>query len=86
MPGFERAAVRMAVGEIYNLRIHHDQVVQPILRYLNALTVGDLGADGIRAQHELGLHLEELDRQARLFDEKLAARKARNATRDADVK
>jgi acyl-[acyl-carrier-protein] desaturase len=83
MPGFERAAVRMAVGEIYNLRIHHDQVVQPIVRYVNALTVGSLGADGLRAQHELGIHLEELHRQASLFDEKLAARKARHAMRDA---
>jgi acyl-[acyl-carrier-protein] desaturase len=63
----------VAVGEIYNLRIHHDQVVQPIVRYLNALTVGGLGADGLRAQHELGIHLEELHRQASLFDEKLAA-------------
>jgi acyl-[acyl-carrier-protein] desaturase len=78
MPGFEHAAVRMAVGEIYNLRIHHDQVVQPIVRYLNALTVGSLGPDGTRAQHELGIHLEELHRQASLFDEKLAVRKARS--------
>jgi acyl-[acyl-carrier-protein] desaturase len=81
MPGFNRAAVQMAVGEIYNLRIHHDEVMQPMLRYLRAMDMGGLGADGVRAQQELGIHLDELDRQARVFDEKLAARKARNATR-----
>ncbi|MDX6331355.1 MAG: acyl-[acyl-carrier-protein] desaturase, partial [Streptomycetaceae bacterium] len=32
MPGFERMAAQMAIGEIYNMRIHHDDVIQPVLR------------------------------------------------------
>jgi acyl-[acyl-carrier-protein] desaturase len=81
MPGFERAAVQLAVGEVYNLRIHHNEVLQPVLRYLKVMDRGGLGTDGRRAQDELGVHLDHLNGQARTFDEKLAARKARHATR-----
>ncbi|WP_030667779.1 acyl-ACP desaturase [Streptomyces rimosus] len=81
MPGFERAAARMALGGIYNLRIHHDDVLQPVLRYLKVLEIGGLGPAGLRAQEELGLFMGGLDDQARKFDERLAAREARRAAR-----
>ncbi|MET9292604.1 acyl-ACP desaturase [Streptomyces sp. NPDC003077] len=81
MPGFERAAARMAIGGVYNLRIHHDDVIQPVLRYLKVLEIGGLGPEGLRAQEELGLFLGGLDDQARKFDERLAARNARKAAR-----
>ncbi|GCD37601.1 acyl-ACP desaturase [Streptomyces chrestomyceticus JCM 4735] len=81
MPGFERAAARMAIGGIYNLRIHHDDVLQPVLRYLKVLEIGGLGPAGLRAQEELGTYLGGLDDQARKFDERLAAREARRAAR-----
>lgn len=81
MPGFERAAARIAIGGIYNLRIHHDDVIQPVLRYLKVMDIDGLGPDGLRAQEELGLFMEGLDGEARKFDEKLAARAARKAAR-----
>ncbi|MBZ4020492.1 acyl-ACP desaturase [Streptomyces purpurogeneiscleroticus] len=81
MPGFERAAARMAIGGIYNLRIHHDDVIQPVLRFLKVLEIGGLGPEGLKAQEELGLYLGGLDDQARKFDERLAAREARKAAR-----
>jgi acyl-[acyl-carrier-protein] desaturase len=81
MPGFERAAVSMAVGEVYNLRIHHDDVLQPVLRYLKVLDIDTLGPVGLQAQEELGLFMNGLDSEAAKFDEKLAARKARMAAR-----
>ncbi|MEV0599841.1 acyl-ACP desaturase [Streptomyces sp. NPDC050315] len=81
MPGFERAAARMAIGGIYNLRIHHDDVIQPVLRFLKVLEIGGLGPAGLKAQEELGLYLGGLDDQARKFDERLAAREARKAAR-----
>ncbi|UNO41980.1 acyl-ACP desaturase [Streptomyces sp. MST-110588] len=81
MPGFERAAARMAIGGIYNLRIHHDDVLQPVLRYLKVLEIGGLGPLGLRAQEELGMYMGGLDGQARKFDERLAARNARIAAR-----
>ncbi|MFE7316870.1 acyl-ACP desaturase [Streptomyces sp. NPDC057555] len=81
MPGFERAAARMALGGIYNLRIHHDEVLQPVLRYLKVLERGGLGPEGRAAQEELGVFLEDLDTQARRFDERQAAILARRAAR-----
>ncbi len=43
MPGFERAAAQMAIGEIYNMRIHHDDVIQPVLRFLKVMQIDGLG-------------------------------------------
>ncbi|WP_275464663.1 acyl-ACP desaturase [Streptomyces noursei] len=81
MPGFERAAVQMALGGIYNLRIHHDDVLQPVLRHLKVLELGGLGPEGLAAQEELGAFLEGLDGQASRFDERQAAILARRAAR-----
>ncbi|MCD0486115.1 acyl-ACP desaturase [Streptacidiphilus sp. ASG 303] len=81
MPGFERAAVRIAVGGVYNLRIHHDDVLQPVLRHLKVMERGGLGPEGLRAQEELGAFLDGLDGQAARFDERRAALLARRAAR-----
>ncbi|MDF9816569.1 acyl-ACP desaturase [Streptomyces sp. SPB162] len=81
MPGFERAAARMAIGGIYNLRIHHDDVLQPVLRHLKVLEVSGLNPDGLQAQEELGLFMGGLNGQATKFDERKAALEARRAAR-----
>jgi acyl-[acyl-carrier-protein] desaturase len=73
----------MAIGEVYNLRIHHDDVIQPVLRFLKIMEIDGLGPDGQAAQEELGLYMGGLDAEAAKFDEKLAARKARMAARAA---
>jgi len=83
IPGFERAAAQMAIGEVYNLRIHHDDVLQPVLRHLKVLQLDGLGPEGLKAQQELGMFLGGLDAEASKFDEKLAARKSRMAARAA---
>lgn len=57
IPGFERAAAQIAIGGVYNLRIHHDDVLQPVLRHLKVMEVGGLGPVGLRAQDELGVFL-----------------------------
>jgi acyl-[acyl-carrier-protein] desaturase len=77
MPGFERAATRMALGGIYNLRIHHDDVLQPVLRHLRVLEVSGIGPAGLRAQEELGLFMGGLNEQAARFDERREALLAR---------
>ncbi|MBT2886104.1 acyl-ACP desaturase [Streptomyces sp. McG5] len=81
MPGFERAAAQMAIGEVYNLRIHHDDVIQPVLRFLKVMQIDGLGPEGVKAQEELGLYMGGLDAEAAKFDERLAARKARMQAR-----
>jgi acyl-[acyl-carrier-protein] desaturase len=79
MPGFERAAAQIALGGVYNLRIHHDDVLQPVLRRLKVLDATGLGPEGLSAQQELGDFLGQLDSQARKFDERQAAVAARRA-------
>ena len=64
MPGFERAAAQMAIGEVYNMRIHHDDVLQPVLRHLKVLEIDGLGPEGLQAQEELGLYMGGLDAEA----------------------
>jgi acyl-[acyl-carrier-protein] desaturase len=77
MPGFERAAARMAVGGIYNLRIHHDDVLQPVLRHLKVLEISGLGPEGLRAQQEIGNFMSGLNDSAIKFDERREALLAR---------
>ncbi|MEV6109973.1 acyl-ACP desaturase [Streptomyces sp. NPDC051940] len=79
IPGFERAAARMAVGGVYNLRIHHDDVLAPVLRHLKIMEASGLGADGLRAQDELGQFMDGLSAKATAFDERRAALLARRA-------
>ncbi|MEW2521722.1 acyl-ACP desaturase [Actinacidiphila alni] len=81
MPGFERAAARMAIGGIYNLRIHHDDVLQPVLRHLKVLEISGLGPEGLQAQQELGMFMGGLNEQATRFDERREAMLARRAAR-----
>ncbi|MBV6701445.1 acyl-ACP desaturase [Kitasatospora aureofaciens] len=81
IPGFERAAAQIALGGVYNLRIHHDDVLQPVLRHLRVMEIDGLGADGLMAQDELGVFLDGLDGQARKFEERQAAIQARRAAR-----
>ncbi|MEV8326094.1 acyl-ACP desaturase [Kitasatospora sp. NPDC056731] len=81
IPGFERAAAQIALGGVYNLRIHHDDVLQPVLRHLRVMEIGGLGPEGLLAQNELGVFLDGLDSQARKFEERQAAILARRAAR-----
>ncbi|MFF8773936.1 acyl-ACP desaturase [Kitasatospora sp. NPDC015120] len=81
IPGFERAAAQIALGGVYNLRIHHDDVLQPVLRHLRIMDLAGLGPEGARAQQELGVFLDGLDAQATKFEERQAAMLARRAAR-----
>ncbi|MBP0453551.1 MULTISPECIES: acyl-ACP desaturase [Streptomycetaceae] len=83
IPGFERAAAQIAIGGVYNLRIHHDDVLQPVLRHLRVMEIDGLGPEGQQAQDELGVFLGGLDAQATRFDERQAALLARRAARMA---
>jgi len=86
IPGFARAAARMAVGDVYNIRIHHDEVLQPVLRHLNLLDRHGLGAEGRRFQDELGRHVEAVGTQAHRFDEKQATVLTRMAEREKNAR
>lgn len=86
MPGtgitdFVRKAARMAAAGVYDLRIHHDEVVWPLLRYWRVFELGALDERGERARQRLAAFMNELDRDARRFEEKRAAKAARILSR-----
>jgi acyl-[acyl-carrier-protein] desaturase len=81
MPGYTRNAVTIAKAGIYDLRLHHDAVVQPILKYWNVFTRSDLGPAGEKAREELAEFLVGLDVQASRFIEQREKMRARQAAR-----
>lgn len=83
MPGYTRNAVTIAKAGIYDLRLHHDAVVQPVLKYWNVFGRDDLGPVGEKARTELSEFMTALDAQASRFVEQREAMRARQAARAA---
>jgi acyl-[acyl-carrier-protein] desaturase len=79
--GFARKAVEMAIAGVYDLRQHRDDVVAPVLRYWKVFELEGLGPEGEAARSELADFMEELEKQARRFEEKRDALQARMAAR-----
>ena len=70
IPGFARKAAVIAKAGIYDLRIHHDDVVWPLLRHWGVFDLKGLDAVGETARNELSDFLTRLDTQARRFEER----------------
>jgi len=85
MPGhtienFTRKSVQIAKAGVYDLRLHHDDVLVPVLRQIRAFD-RDLTGDGAAAREELAGFLAELDAQATRFVERRDIQRARDADR-----
>jgi acyl-[acyl-carrier-protein] desaturase len=76
MPGFARNAVLIAKAGIYDLRLHHDEVLQPVLRFWRIFE-RDFGAEGEQAREEVAQFMPMLDAQAARFEEQRARARAR---------
>ena len=48
--GFTRRSVAIALAGIYDLRIHHDEVLSPVLRAWNVFDRTDFGPEGEKAR------------------------------------
>ena len=70
MADFAKNALTIAKAGIYDLRIHHDDVLVPVLRFWNVFERGDFGPVGERAREELIGFLGMLDERARFYEEK----------------
>ncbi|WP_119729149.1 acyl-ACP desaturase [Thermomonospora amylolytica] len=79
--GFLRKSVAIANAGIYDLRLHHDDVLMPVLRKWRVFEMGGLTPEGERAREELGEFLEQLDQAATRFETRRAERRARLAAR-----
>jgi acyl-[acyl-carrier-protein] desaturase len=77
MPGFRAKAVQMAKAGIYDLRIHHDQVLIPVL--FTHWKLGELSGltdEAQRARDGIMDYLTLLDATAARYEEKRAAAQA----------
>jgi len=83
MPDFARNSVTIAKAGIYDLRLHHDAVVAPVLKFWNVFDRTDLGPAGEQAREELAAFLTDLDAQASRFVEQRERARARSAARAA---
>jgi acyl-[acyl-carrier-protein] desaturase len=79
MPGFVRNSVTIAKAGIYDLRLHHDDVVMPVLRFWKIFTREDFGPAGEQARDELASFLTGLDEQATRFVERREQQRERAA-------
>jgi acyl-[acyl-carrier-protein] desaturase len=70
LTGFAKNAITIAKAGIYDLRIHHDDVLVPVLRFWNIFERNDFGSIGERAREELVGFLALVDERARFYEEK----------------
>jgi acyl-[acyl-carrier-protein] desaturase len=81
MDDFRRMSVQIAEAGIYDLRVHHDDIVWPLLRHLKLFDATGLDPQAEQAREELGAFLSRLDATATRFQEKRAERRERAAER-----
>jgi acyl-[acyl-carrier-protein] desaturase len=86
MPGagltdFKRKALEIAKAGIYDLRVHHDEVVWPLLRHWGIFELEGLDEQAEQSRIKLREFLDGLDDMARHYEEKRAARAEREAAR-----
>jgi len=77
IPRFLRKAAEMAKAGIYDLRIHRDEVLLPILKFWRIFDLEGLDAAAEDARRRLAEHLDTLDAAAKRFEERVAGTDAR---------
>lgn len=89
VPEFRRKAVIIAVGGVYDPRIHLDDVVMPVLKKWRIFEREDFTGEAARMRDDLGKLVEELDEASQKFEEskqRRLEREARKAEKQAAKK
>jgi acyl-[acyl-carrier-protein] desaturase len=73
IPGFIRKAAQIAKAGIYDIRVHREDVLMPIIKHWGIFELTNLNAAAEAARQRLAEHLEALDVAARKFEERLAS-------------
>jgi acyl-[acyl-carrier-protein] desaturase len=81
MSDFTRNSVTMAKAGIYDLRLHYDDVVMPVLKFWRVFERTDLGVRGEQAREELATFLVDLDARASRFVEQRERSRERAAAK-----
>jgi acyl-[acyl-carrier-protein] desaturase len=77
LEGFTRRSLQIAVAGIYDLRIHRDEVLSPVLKFWKLFDVDGLSPEAEKARENLDTFMDELDRKASRFEDKRATLQAR---------
>jgi acyl-[acyl-carrier-protein] desaturase len=86
MAGFRKNSTIIAKAGIYDLRLHHDDVVAPILRHWKVFERTGFGPEGEKAREELAAFMSGLDAQATKFVESRQRMRDRmQAKQDAEI-
>ena len=72
IPGFIRKAAQIAKAGIYDIRVHREDVLMPIIKYWGIFELQNLNAAAEAARQRLAEHLEQLDQAAKKFEERLS--------------
>jgi acyl-[acyl-carrier-protein] desaturase len=86
MPGtgirnFTERAMQIAHAGIYDLRIHVDEILWPVLRQWKFFEVEGLDAEAEQAREAVAKHMKRLDRLAGRFESQRAAKRAEEVDR-----
>jgi acyl-[acyl-carrier-protein] desaturase len=79
IPNFARKSVQIAKAGIYDLRIHRDEVIGPVLRHWKILDMTFATEAAQRAQADLVAHLDQLEQLAEHYEQRRAAQQERVA-------
>ncbi|HLY13143.1 MAG TPA: acyl-ACP desaturase, partial [Candidatus Limnocylindrales bacterium] len=63
---------QIARAGIYDVRVHRDEVLMPILRHWRVFDLTNLSEAAEEARRRLAEHLDKLEATARRFEERLA--------------
>lgn len=71
IPGFVRRAVEMAKVGVYNLRIHSERVISPVLRDWNVGSLIDLTAEARELQEKIMALPDKINARAEIFEKRM---------------
>ena len=79
IPNFDRHAARIAKAGIYDLQIHHEQILAPVvLRQWDAENITGLSSEGAAAQERLMKRMAKSEKVAKRYAERRAAQADRD--------
>jgi acyl-[acyl-carrier-protein] desaturase len=68
VPEFRRKAVMIAVGGVYDIRIHLEEVVKPVLKKWRIFERDDFTGEAAWMRDDIGALMEELEKECDKFD------------------
>ncbi len=78
--GFTQRSLKIALAGIYDLRIHRDEVLNPVLKFWKLFDIEGLSAGGEQAREKLAAFMADLDVKAARFEDKRSVLEARMAS------